>query len=101
MLKNINSHISDNIDHRLKLKEKNKNMKKITPIEKFNILYNFCNEKKRLPKYKEGEYMNIKLGYFIYGILSGSHYKNHRDEWLSQLKAISPEIKDEIERRTK
>ena len=85
--------IKDEIKEKMKnLTDKSNNLE-----EKFEVLIEFLEKEKRLPKYIE-KYKDINnIGTFFYLILKGGHEK-YRGNWIKQMMNI-PEIKDEIKEK--
>jgi superfamily II DNA or RNA helicase len=78
----------------------NKKKEKVTPQEKFNLLYEESEKKNSLPLGSfELEYMSqkVKIGQFLDRLKSGKQYKKEREGWLNKLMNISLEIKNQIE----
>ena len=99
-LKNINDVIKEDIESRENVRKENKGKEKITSEYRFKLLLEYCTEKGVLPKRRE-IYKGVKIGNFLRDLLRGNRLKEHRDDWLEQLKNINDVIKEDIESREK
>ena len=101
-LKNISFEIKEAIEKRIKNinDPQRKKSRLITPKIRFELLKEYCEKNNKLPFAKE-IYKGVKIGQFLNGLLGGKKYKNDRDSWIKELKNISDEIKEELEKRTK
>jgi superfamily II DNA or RNA helicase len=101
-LKNISPNVKKQVEDRLNNinDEEKKTSRDIKPIDRFIAFLDYCRIHDKLPRHVE-VHNNIKIGVFLCHLLKGDRYKDERDEWLEQAKAISPNIKQELERRAK
>ena len=70
----------------------------LSPYLRLELLIEWCGENDKLPLYKE-EYKDCKIGGFLSSLLVGKHCKNDREDMLNRLRAVSDNIKKEVDNR--
>ena len=101
-IKGMSENIKKEFEKRenIRADEEKKKSRTLPTEDRLKITIEFIKLYKRLPKNEE-IYNNVKIGFFMKGLLAGKRYKSQRQLWLAQLCEISPEINQEIIQRAK